>query len=91
MEAKPVSTCVDKLEELDPDNTMQGAELANAIHAFDHQVGYPMAWYFYLLTRKKVSPRIAEAIHNDMQGAYAYLPSRDLDILNDWVADPYSV
>ena len=91
MEAKPISAYVGTLEDLDPDNTMHGTDLANAIHTFDHQVGYPMAWYFYLLTRKKVSPRIAEAIHNDLQGAYAYLPSRDLDILNDWVADPYSV
>jgi hypothetical protein len=50
-----------------------------------------MAWYFFMLTRKKVSPRIAEAIHNDMQGAYAYLAPRDLKVLNDWMAEPYNV
>lgn len=91
MEAKPISASPGELDELDPDITMRGSKLANAIHAFDRQAGYPMAWYFYMLTRKKVSPRIAEAIHNDLQGAYAYLAPRDVIILNQWIADPYSV
>lgn len=95
MEAKPIP-CIGKefneaLEELDPDNTMRGSTLANAIHSFDRQAGYPMAWYFFMLTRKKVSPRTAEAIHNDLQGAYAYLAPRDLKILNHWMAEPYSI
>ena len=91
MEAKPISTYVGNLTEIDPDNAMRGSNLANAIHAFDRQAGYPMAWYFYMLARKKVSPRIAEAIHNDLQGAYAYLAPRDITILGQWMADPYSV
>ena len=91
MEAKPISTCADAIEEVDPDNTTRGSILANTIHSVDRQLGYPMAWYFLMLSRKKVSPRIAEAIHNDLQGAYAYLPARDLKILNEWIAAPYTV
>lgn len=91
MEAKPIATYCDAIDELDPDNTTRGSILANAIHGIDRQLGYPMAWYFLMLSRKKVSPRIAEAIHNDLQGAYAYLPARDLKILNEWIAAPYSV
>jgi len=91
MEAKPMSTYGGAIDELDPDNTTRGSVLANAIHGVDRQLDYPMAWYFLMLSRKKVSPRIAEAIHNDMQGAYAYLPPRDLKILNEWIAAPYSV
>lgn len=91
MEAKPISTYDGTVEVLDPDNTMRGSALANSIHDFDRQLGYSMAWYFFMLSRKKVSPRIAEAIHNDMQGAYAYLAPRDLKVLNEWFAEPYSV
>lgn len=91
IEAKPISTYGGVIDELDPDNTTRGSVLANAIHGVDRQLGYPMAWYFLMLARKKVSPRIAEAIHNDLQGAYAYLPARDLKILNEWIAAPYSV
>ena len=91
MEAKPVSTFSGVVNELDPDKSMRGSVLANAIHELDHQLGYPMAWYFFMLSRKKVSPVIAEAIHNDMQGAYAYLPPRDLKVLNEWMDNPYSV
>jgi hypothetical protein len=87
----PISTYTETLAELDPDASVHGATLANLIHDFDRSVGYPMAWYFYLLTRKKVSPRAAEAIHNDLIGAYDYLPPRDLKILNAWIANPYTV
>jgi hypothetical protein len=90
-EAKPISTFGGEIHELDPDDTMRGSKLANAIHSFDRQLDYPMAWYFFMLSRKKVSPRIAEAIHNDMQGTYAYLSPRDLKVLNDWMAAPYNV
>jgi hypothetical protein len=91
MQVRPVTTFGGDLAELDPDATVRGAKLANLIHDFDRSVGYPMAWYFYMLTRKKVSPRVAEAIHNDLMGAYAYLPARDLKVLNAWIADPYAV
>lgn len=91
LQVRPISTYQGDLAELDPDASVRGASLANLIHDFDRAVGYPMAWYFYLLTRKKVSPRIAEAIHNDLMGAYAYLPARDLKVLNAWIDAPYTV
>ena len=91
LQVHPMSTFTGELAELDPDASARGATLANLIHSFDRAVGYPMAWYFYMLTRKKVSPRIAEAIHNDLMGAYAYLPPRDLKVLNGWIDDPYTV
>lgn len=88
---RPISTFNGILTELDPDASARGSVLANLMHDFDRTVGYPMAWYFYLLTRKKVSPRIAEAIHNDLMGAYAYLPPRDLKVLKAWIDNPYSL
>ena len=91
MQAKPSPVYAGELPQLDPSADIRGVTLANYIHGFDRFVGYPMAWYFFMLCRKKVSPRMAEAIHNDLQGAYDYLPVRDIKILNDWFSDPYSV
>lgn len=68
-----------------------GAKLASLIHTFDRRVGYPMAWYFFMLARHKVSTRIAEAIHLDMMGAYDYLPLGDLKLLRGWSDAPYTV
>lgn len=89
--AKPKPVFVGELPELEPGAATRGATLANYIHDFDRRVGYPMAWFFYMLCQKKVSTRIARAIYNDLQGAYAYLPPRDLKILNAWIDDPYVV
>ncbi len=91
MQAQPVPTFSGELDELDPDASLYGADLANLIHDFDRAAGYPMAWYFHMLVCKKVSPRVAEAIHNDLTGAYDYLPARDVKVLRDWVATPYGV
>jgi hypothetical protein len=90
-QVRPISTYSDTLTELDPAACVHGATLANLIQDFDRRVGYPMAWYFYLLTRKKVSPRAAEAIHHDLQGAYDYLPPRDLRVLKAWIENPYTL
>lgn len=89
--AKPKPVFAGELPEMEPGATTRGAALANYIHDFDRRVGYPMAWYFYMLCRKKVSTRITQAIYNDLQGAYAYLPARDLKILNAWIDAPYTV
>ena len=69
----------------------RGAELAKQIHQFDRQAGYPMAWYFFMLTQKRVSARVAEAILSDLMGAYDYLPQRDLAVLRQWADLPYHI
>lgn len=89
--AKPVSTFAGDLAPVPGDLEAQGAELANLIHGLDRHIGYPFAWFFHMLTDKRISHRLAEAVHADLMGAYAYLPARDLRILRDWYAHPYGV
>jgi hypothetical protein len=89
--AKPVPLCADDAPQLPDDAVARGAALANLIHGFDRRVGYPFAWYFHMLTRRRVSFRLAEAVHQDLMGAFAYLPARDLAVLRDWHNAPYSV
>jgi hypothetical protein len=85
----PLSCQKDKKLDIDVTTVGRGQELGKAIHAFDRAVGYPMAWYFFMLTSEKKFHKLAEAVHDDLMGAYAYLPAKDLKILKRWIALPY--
>ena len=75
-----------------PDEVVgRGATLANLIHGFDRHRGYRFAWYFHMLTQRRVSYLLAEAVHADLMGAFDYLPARDIAVLRDWLNAPYSV
>jgi hypothetical protein len=78
-------------ERLRPGAEIRGAELANLIHAFDHAAGYPMAWYFHMVATAGVSHTVGAQVFEDMQGSFSYLPERDLQVLRNWVDDPYRV
>ena len=68
-----------------------GPSLANKIRHFDRKIGYPMAWYFYLLKRDHVSSDLAQAVSNDCRGGYAYLPEPDQQLVEDWLEQPYMI
>jgi hypothetical protein len=70
---------------------LRGAELANAIHGYDRQLGYLFAWFFIMLSRKAANYSLAEAVLGDQVGAYDYLPARDLKVLRQWEERPYAV
>jgi len=89
LSAKPVPVSAAVPPALPDGVVARGAQLANQIHGFDRVLGYPFAWYFYMLTNPKVSHRLATAVHDDLIGAYAYLPVRDLKVLRDWYNQPY--
>lgn len=89
--ARPVSTFAEKLPDLPPPETLQGAELANAIHSYDRQLGYPFAWYFIMLSQKAANYDLADAVLQDQIGAYDYLPARDVKVLRQWEEMPYGV
>ena len=89
--AKPLAVGTDDLPELPDEAVSRGAGLANLIHGFDRNAGYHFAWFFHMLTRRRVSFGLAEAVHADQMGAFDYLPARDLAVLRDWYAQPYSL
>lgn len=88
-EITPKSRQLDLAPEINLDEIEPGQSLGRAIHDFDREVGYPMAWYFFMLTSKKNFHKLAEMVHDDLMGEYAYLPAKDLKILKGWIADPY--
>lgn len=91
LNAKPISTYSGKLPDLPRGGLLRGAELANALHAYDRELGFPFAWFFIMLSRKSVNYTLAQAVLRDQQGAYDYLASRDLKVLRRWEERPYSV
>ena len=91
MSAKPVSALTGRIPALPDGEVARGARLANQIHGFDREAGYPFAWYFHMLTSRAVSHKLAEAVHADLMGAYDYLPARDLKVLRDWYREPYGL
>lgn len=91
LSAKPVPLPSEEMPDLPDEIVARGAALANLIHGFDRHMGYHFAWYFHMLTRRRVSYKLAEAVHADQMGAYDYLPARDLAVLRDWYDAPYSI
>jgi len=91
MSAKPIALLSGEEGELPDEEVGRGAVLANLIHAFDRRCGYHFAWYFHMITRRRVSYQLAESVHADLMGAFDYLPAKDLAVLRDWHKEPYSV
>lgn len=89
--AKPVANFGGEPPALPRAEGRGGAELANAIHAYDRTLGYPFAWYFMMLGQKAGNFTLADAVLKDQMGAYDYLPVRDLKVLRDWEQRPYGV
>lgn len=67
----------------------RGLALAEALQRFDRQIGYPLAWFFHMLTTKSVPHAVATAVVEDFQGGFNYLPDRDAQIVKDWLHRPY--
>ncbi len=68
----------------------RGLALADALQRFDKQVGYPMAWFFHMMTTKAVPHAVATVAIEDVQGGFNYLPDRDVQLVRDWLHRPYS-
>lgn len=89
--AKPVCTYIDQLPQLPEPEQLQGPELANAIHSYDRELGFPFAWYFIMLSSKSSNYSLAEAVLSDQKGAFDYLAAKDIKVLYQWEERPYGV
>lgn len=66
-------------------------KLQAALQAFDREVGYPLAWFFHMLTTKAVPHWVAQTVVEDALAGFAYLPQRDVDVVRNWLHRPYTV
>lgn len=88
--ATPISAFNGTLPRFDGGFGARGLALGQALHRFDKQAGYPMAWFFHMLTTKAVPHAVATAVIEDIDGGFSYLPDRDVQIVRDWAHHPYA-
>ena len=89
--AQPIATLAGEPPEFDAAPGTSGLKLNAALTHFDRETGYPMAWYFHMLTSKAVPHWVAQTVVEDALTGFAYLPQRDVDIVRSWLHRPYSV
>lgn len=74
----------------DPAGT-KGLPLSTALGAFDREAGYPMAWYFNLVTGKGIPDWVPQTVVEDALAGFAYLPQKDVEVVRRWLHRPYAV
>lgn len=89
--AQPIPTLAGDPPEFDCTSDTSGLKLQEALSHFDREAGYPMAWYFHLLTTKAVPHWVAQTVVEDSLAGFAYLPQRDVDVVRNWLHRPYTV
>ena len=89
--AQPIATLAGEAPEFDAAGGTSGLKLNAALSHFDRETGYPMAWYFHMLTTKAVPHWVAQTVVEDSLAGFAYLPQRDVDVVRSWLHRPYAV
>ena len=89
--AQPIATLAGEPPEFDAEVGASGLKLNAALSRFDRECGYPMAWYFHMLTSKAVPHWVAQSVVEDSLASFAYLPQRDVDVVRGWLHRPYAV
>ena len=91
--ATPVAALNGELPRFNAKEGTSGLSLHSALTAFDRAVGYPLAWYFSMLTSKggKAIPHwLPSAVATDAAAGFSYLPERDLAVVKQWLHKPYA-
>ncbi len=88
---RPLTTYKQLAPDVDGALIQRGAGLANLIRDIDRQAGYPMAWYFFMLTTPGIKHEIAWSVMEDHSAGFDYLPRRDIEVVQSWCDDPYSI
>ena len=89
--AQPIATLPGDPPEFEASPGTTGLKLQEALTHFDREVGYPMAWYFHMLTTKAVPHWVAQNTVEDALAGFAYLPQKDVEVIRNWLHRPYSV
>lgn len=66
-------------------------ELADQINGFDRAAGYPSAWYFHMVAGTLTPKSIAYSLAQDLKNGFRYLAERDIELLEHWLDNSYSV
>lgn len=91
LSASPVPRHARKLKTFHWHDAARGVELADQILRFDRVAGYPSAWYFHLVAGGLVPRTLAYALKSDLDDGFSYLPEAGMQLLNEWVGQPYGI
>lgn len=69
---------------------MQGLALHQAMAHYDKAAGFPMAWFFHMLTVRSAPYALANAVISDVLEGFHYLPARDIEVVKQWLYQPYA-
>lgn len=89
--AQPIAALAGEPPEFAAPPGSTGLKLHDALGHFDRGAGYPMAWYFHMLTSKAVPHWVAQSVVEDALAGFAYLPQRDVDVVRGWLHRPYAL
>ena len=77
------------LPEITPDWEASPYGVMESLSRFDKQVGYPFAWYFYMLHGNRISNSAGGIIANAIKDGLLNLPGHDKDVLMRWRTTQY--
>ncbi len=89
VQATPVAALNGALPRFDGAFGVQGLSLYHALSRYDKAAGYPMAWFFNMITTRNVPHALSAAVIDDTQAGFHYLPDRDAEVIKDWLYRPY--
>lgn len=87
--ATPVAAVNGAPQRFDGAFGVQGLSLYGALSRYDKAVGYPMAWFFNMITTRSVPHALCAAVIDDTQAGFHYLPERDAEVVKAWLYRPY--
>jgi hypothetical protein len=89
LQATPVAAVNGLPARFDSAYGARGLALYESLQRFDRAMGYPLAWFFHMMTTKVVPYAVANAVVDDVQAGFSYLPERDVKVIKDWLHRPY--
>ncbi len=91
-EVKLLSPHADIIHAYDMSGLGSWGTLIKMLKSLDQEAGFPMAWYFLMLTKKFMSYAMVNSIREEMSWSktdFSFITDNDRVILEKWIADPY--
>ncbi len=93
-EVKLFSPHADAIHAYDMSGMSKSGPIVQMLNSLDKEAGFPMAWYFLMLTKKFMSYAMVKSIREEISWSksdFAFLEDKDRQILEKWIEDPYNL
>jgi len=93
-EVKLFSPHADSIHAYDMSGMSKSGPIVQMLDSLDKQAGFPMAWFFLMLTKKFMSYPMVKSIREEISWSrsdFAFFNEEDRAILERWIDDPYNL